>query len=371
MPDCPNCDTLLQRSIKYKKMIYRCKKCNGYLVSIANLRHQCSDQKMINDLWNEARNAPHNQGKECAYCSRSMSSVKLHSDSVSIDIDICSHCLCFWFDDHEFGLVPMQTKSEKPELKIEEKYKKELLPLKLHILKQNKDELVEMETPRGINFIFTILGLPYEVDEDWFSIKPVVTWAFTGVMILLYIITVFEGDLFIRSFGFIPDQFFRSFGITAVSSFFLHASIFHLLGNLYFFLIFGDNVEDDIGPYSFVILLLVSHFFGLLLHSLFDLRGDIPVIGASAGISGILAYYAVTFPKKRIGFMFRILYFIRFLKVPSILYFGLWIIMQIVYSITQSTHGNGGVSALGHLGGIIIGLVMAFYVNFKRQNESE
>jgi len=362
MPQCPVCKIPLQHHIIHKKMVYKCSSCQGHLVSITNLRNQCEDQSLINDLWNRARENKDLLGKRCPYCGKPMATEQLPSDIGNHKLDICTHCMCLWFDATELKALKLKEEKELTEDDlIEKKYGKELLAMKLELNKMDQESKEEKDPPSAANIGLAILGLPYEVGEKKIKNRPITTWALVAVMFFAFILSIIHKDI-IYTFGFIPELLFRNFGLTMITSFFLHGSLWHLISNTYFFIVFGDNVEDRLGHYAFFFMIFIAHFSGLLLHALFDPNGDIPLIGASGGISAVLAFYAISFPNKKIGFLFRIMYFFRFMKLPAWLYFGFWIVIQIIMSMFQTTGYGGSVSALGHLGGIIVGFITAVYV---------
>ncbi|MGV3756672.1 MAG: rhomboid family intramembrane serine protease, partial [Verrucomicrobiota bacterium] len=160
------------------------------------------------------------------------------------------------------------------------------------------------------------------------------------------------------AFGMIPDQIGRLGGLTMVTSFFLHGSWSHLLGNLYFLYVFGDNVENRIGWRRMLILVFVATIAGDLLHAAADSRSSVPCIGASGGISGVLAFYALAFPDKKISIFWASRYTMpRWIEMSAWTAFGLWIAMQTLI-VMQQLAGLGRVSALAHLGGVMAGAVV-------------
>src|SRR5207249_4486791 len=110
------------------------------------------------------------------------------------------------------------------------------------------------------------------------------------------------------------------------TSFFLHGGWVHLLGNLYFLLIFGDNVEDYLGRWRYLLLILLAMIVGDALHVLMDPRSAVPVIGASGGIAGIITFYALKFPRVRLGFLFRFWWF----HMPAYFALIMWVLLQFV-----------------------------------------
>ena len=169
----------------------------------------------------------------------------------------------------------------------------------------------------------------------------------------------------IKQWGFVPDDVFRHGGLTLVTSFFLHAGIWHLIGNMYFFLLLADNVEDHLGRSRFLLLLAAAHVAGMVLHAAFDPRGHVPCVGASAGISGVIAYYAVVFPHAKLGFLLRWFLLFRWIRMPAYVALVLYLVLQLIGAWAQVS-GFSSVSALGHLGGLGVGLAVACAVRLVR-----
>jgi len=223
------------------------------------------------------------------------------------------------------------------------------------VQRQREDE----ESPRvpieAWKWIPGLLGMPVELTEPSKSSRPWAVWGLSALIGLIFLATVGDLDTCVRELGFMPAKWSRHAGITIIASFFLHGGWLHLAGNLYFLLIFGDNVEDRLGRGKLLLLLLVSHLAGTLLHAALDPRGNIPLVGASAGISGVIAYYAIAFPRTRLGILFCFFWWIRLPALAMLLLYG---ILQILGAYGQ-IGGFGSVSNLGHLGGLAIGVLAA------------
>ena len=156
----------------------------------------------------------------------------------------------------------------------------------------------------------------------------------------------------VENWGLIPAEFGRHFGLTFLTSFFLHGSVFHLLGNLYFLIVFGDNTEDILGKRRFLLLLAMASFVGDACHIAFDPRAALPSVGASGGISGILAYYCLRFPTARVGFV----WWFRWFSVPVGIMFALWVSSEI-FDALWITAGFTQVAVFAHLGGAAVGVL--------------
>ena len=187
------------------------------------------------------------------------------------------------------------------------------------------------------------------------SERPLLTWTLAIGIFLVSAIAMFDLETLIRTYGLIPAEFDRLGGLTWLTSFFLHAGPLHLLGNLYFLVVFGDNVEKCFGSLELFILIVAAAVFGDFVHICFDPSSTIPCVGASGGISGVIAFYALRFPKMRLSMMF---WFIKpfWFRMSAIWLFFLWVLMQVVIS-GQQLAGLSSISGGAHLGGAFIGFV--------------
>jgi membrane associated rhomboid family serine protease len=143
------------------------------------------------------------------------------------------------------------------------------------------------------------------------------------------------------------------------SSMFLHRELMHLLGNMLFLYIFGDNVEDTFGHIGYLFFYLLCGIGSGLIHVLFNWGSGIPALGASGAISGVMGAYAVMFPSHRILTFF----FIFLIPVPAILILGYWFALQFVAGINGLGMATaGGVAWWAHIGGFLMGVVIALLV---------
>jgi membrane associated rhomboid family serine protease len=167
----------------------------------------------------------------------------------------------------------------------------------------------------------------------------------------------------------IPAEATRLNGLTFVTSFFLHAGIIHLAGNMYFLLVFGHAVENFLRPLRYLALIALAAFIGDLAHIALDPRSQIPCIGASGGIAGVITFYALNFPRMRLAFLMRFGFvWFRWIRLPAWFVFVLWILFQIIGTLEQKA-GMSSVSSAAHLGGAAMGVV-AWLVWRKTNNES-
>jgi len=206
-----------------------------------------------------------------------------------------------------------------------------------------------------------LVGLPVEAESRSLKNLPWVTWTVLAGMLLTYLAT--RGDLQgnADSLGFLPSEWARQGGLTVLTSFFLHGGLWHVLDNGWFLMVFGDDVEDQLGHVRFALLLLVATVSGDLAHLLADPSSTIPSVGASGGISGIVVFHALRFPRARIGLFLRYHWF----HVPAWSALALWLLLQAIGVVGQLA-GQSDVSAIAHLGGAVIGLLAWLLVRERR-----
>ena len=144
------------------------------------------------------------------------------------------------------------------------------------------------------------------------------------------------------------------------TSMFLHGGWMHLIGNVWFLWIFGNNVEDSMGHLRFLVFYLLTGVLAAAAHIVADPRSTIPMVGASGAISGIMGAYLVLYPKARVDTLFWFLFFIRVVPLPAWVMLGYWMVLQVGGTLATSVGGAGGVAYAAHLGGFIAGLVLVF-----------
>src|SRR5205814_889748 len=148
-------------------------------------------------------------------------------------------------------------------------------------------------------------GFPVEFDAPEEERRPWTTWLLTAIIVGVSLYTLPHLRDVVQHFGLIPAQPARLHYLTFVSSFFLHAGLIHLIGNMYFLIVFGDNVEGFLRPFRYLILIALAAFVGDLAHIAADPQSQTPCVGASGGIAGIITFYALKFPRVRLGFLLR------------------------------------------------------------------
>jgi membrane associated rhomboid family serine protease len=142
------------------------------------------------------------------------------------------------------------------------------------------------------------------------------------------------------------------------TSMFMHAGWLHLIGNMLYLWIFGNNVEDYLGHFRFIVFYVACGLIASFSHILFNLGSTVPMVGASGAIAGVLGAYLVLYPRARVRVLLFLFIFITTFTVPAWLVLGLWFVLQIINSLPEfSGSAGGGVAYLAHVGGFVAGLV--------------
>jgi membrane associated rhomboid family serine protease len=182
---------------------------------------------------------------------------------------------------------------------------------------------------------------------------PIVNWSIIIANVVVFIFTFSNLDEVISVFGFIP----ANFGIlTLFTSMFLHAGIAHIAGNMWYLIIFGDNVEDAFGHTAYFVFYMLSGLAASVLHFLLNLGSTIPAVGASGAISGVLGAYLIFFPNAEVYVSGS---YGRVGKVSAKLMLLLWFGFQLLSSMSTFMGEDEGIAFFAHIGGFIFGVVAA------------
>jgi len=141
--------------------------------------------------------------------------------------------------------------------------------------------------------------------------------------------------------------------LALLTSMFMHGSLMHLFGNMLFLWIFGNNIEDYLGRISFIFFYLAAGVGASLIHVLFNFNSNIPVLGASGAVSGVMGAYLILYPHARVKTLVFVLFFVTFVDIPAYILLGIWFVFQFFYA------GSGaGIAWLAHVGGFLIGILL-------------
>ena len=196
---------------------------------------------------------------------------------------------------------------------------------------------------------------------------PLVTYALIALNVLFFFVELSAGDAFVIKWAFVPSRFLANpFGdfLTLFSSIFMHAGWVHLGGNMLYLWIFGDNVEDRFGHMKFSIFYLLCGLAATLAQLAFSIESNVPNLGASGAIAGVLGAYILLFPKGKVN----VLMGRGVIPMPALVVIGLWIVLQFFSGIGSiaNTADTGGVAYMAHIGGFIAGFVLTYLFRGSR-----
>ena len=149
--------------------------------------------------------------------------------------------------------------------------------------------------------------------------------------------------------------------VTILTSMFLHGGFLHIIGNMLFLWVFGNNVEDAMGKLRFIVFYLLAGAVAVYAQSVIDTSSAVPTIGASGAVAGVLGAYILLHPKARVVTLVIIIFFVTLIEIPAMILLGIWAALQFVPALGQVGAGDLGgdsVAYLAHVGGFIFGLVM-------------
>ena len=220
--------------------------------------------------------------------------------------------------------------------------------------------------------------IPIRDDRPSFT-TPFINYLLIALNTLVFLYEVLLGphtrEVFVYQFGVEPLRVLAALGLANVhvpdpsaipllTSMFLHASWLHLIGNMWVLWIFGDNIEDYLGHFGYLIFYLVSGLSASVLHIALNPSSTIPSVGASGAIAGVMGAYFLLFPSARVLTLVPLIIFFTFIWLPAWIVLGYWFVLQFLSgaatSIAYSTRtgGGGGIAFWAHVGGFVAGIIM-------------
>ncbi|MFQ5776008.1 MAG: rhomboid family intramembrane serine protease [Kiloniellaceae bacterium] len=209
-------------------------------------------------------------------------------------------------------------------------------------------------------------------DDNPTTLRPVVTVGLIAACVLVFLwqisLSPYDAQRAVYAFGMIPAVLFGERALppevaaipaelSLITAMFLHGGWMHLLGNMLYLWIFGNNVEDAMGHGRFIVFYALSGIAAALAQAAQDPGSTVPMIGASGAIGGVLGGYVLLFPRARVLVLVPIGFFLTTLRVPALLVLGLWFVLQFLY--TAMTAGQaGGVAYWAHIGGFVAGMIL-------------
>ena len=222
-------------------------------------------------------------------------------------------------------------------------------------------------------------------DENPSRSAPIITRALIVLNAAAFIYQLMLGPdlhVFMYTWGMVParvtlalrygEESLVAPSLTLLTSMFLHGGWLHLIGNMWYLWIFGDNVEDRLGRGRFLLFYLAAGLVAALLHYALNTDSRLPTVGASGAIAGVLGAYLVAFPHARVITLVPFFPFFQVMALPAVVVLGLWFVMQFFSGFLSLGFGSGGgVAWWAHIGGFAFGLIGMRLLGGRRQHTSE
>src|SRR3989337_263892 len=207
---------------------------------------------------------------------------------------------------------------------------------------------------------------------------PIVTISLIVLNVIIFFYEVSLGaqfDTFINTFGAKPLYILNmasppglpSPHLTIFSSMFLHGGFFHVAGNMLYLWIFGNNIEDSMGHFKFIVFYLISGIVAVYIFAFMNPGSTTPMVGASGAVSGVLGAYLVLFPRAKVLTLIPFGFYMQVIRVPAVFVLGFWIVLQILNGMVSRGSG-GGVAWFAHIGGFLAGVVLVGL--FKKRRDA-
>lgn len=212
--------------------------------------------------------------------------------------------------------------------------------------------------------------MPLGDDNSLRKTTPIITYTLIAMNALFFLAELSGGEEFVKQWAFVPQSFsadpLANFP-TLFTSMFMHAGWLHLTGNMLYLWIFGDNVEDRLGKIKYIFLYILSGIAATCAQYVFSPHSNLPNVGASGAIAGVLGAYVLFFPGQKINVLFGR----SVVAMQAIIVIGFWFFLQFISGVGSlySAEDTGGVAYMAHIGGFIAGLAVALIFRFTERKE--
>ena len=220
-------------------------------------------------------------------------------------------------------------------------------------------------------------------DDNPTSSKPIVTYYLIGICVFVFLIELssssYRTGTFFYSFGLIPsvllgnkqlsqELYMIPAFLTIFTSMFVHGGFMHLIGNMLYMWIFADNIEDNLGKKRFIIFYLLCGVGAAMAQVFMDTQSQVPMVGASGAIGGVLGAYLINHPNARVLVLIPFGFFSQIIKIRALYVLGFWFVLQFINSAMSNPQG-GGVAYAAHIGGFLSGIILILFFNKKRSRK--
>lgn len=349
--NCVSCkEPLVRLSRPATVRAWKCSSCQSIAAEIGSLSDSVPRVR-VEALEKAIFDAPSGD-RACPKCGLFMRRGPVRGGYGTIEVDGCVPCRIAWFDQGELKSLRAGFGPDGSQLPSS------MTPDERHAWRMNqiRESGLQYEEDMNASILALVLRIPLPEPVRGHARTSWTTWGLAALVTVTSVAGFVTGvQTTALRFGLIPAHLDRGRMVTLVTHFFVHADPFHLMGNLAYFIVFGTRVEALIGPARFGCVILLATIAGGLAHAAGAPDPSIPLIGASGGISGVIAAYVSLRPRSTI----RMMLWYQLVRIPAYAYFVFWIVLQMVGAAAQLTHMSA-VSALGHLGGAAVGFLLGF-----------
>lgn len=367
---CPVCSNLLQQAKTKSAIIDVCPACKGIwfdageqFVDLARSLSKSEDIPSEKLRLFEKRNVQTlktiKEGyKLCPICSKELRKFNYSYDS-NIFLDKCRYCGGIWTDGGEVRRIASYLKTDPRVVEIGKYFAEHVRKMEdAEDIKNLGEMLSSRVSPAVLFWPKIVVPLSDDTPRERFPAVTVSIIALCTLTFICQMLLVSEPEAFVRNFGFISGDFF-SLGL--ITSMFLHGDILHLIFNMFFLWLFGDNIEDRFGHWWFIVFYFACDIFANILHSIFNWGSPIPAIGASGAISGIMGAYFIIYPTAQV----KLFVVYRIMHIPASWYLGGWFFFQLMAGFLSKGIGVSDIAWFAHIGGFVFGGIVA-YIHKRR-----
>jgi len=352
---CPRCLKILTRTKTEFGLLWSCLDCGGRAINVGMLRPRI-EREFMNNLWLSVRDEAE-AGKmsiyRCPSCNLPMHAAIVEGVAGRMEVDGCDTCQFLWFDKGEAGAMPLlppkALRAKVPRLDG-------IQAVRLGELMREGKDVSSTPPESGWEHAMTVLGFPVEEDSSFVERIPWVTWI-TALLIVLCGVAAFAAGMeaSIAEYALHPAEAFRHYGTTFVTAFLLHGGLIHLGVCTYFLLLVGDNVEEFAGGLTVVWHLVLGTLVASALYLLLAEQDAEPLFGAGGGVTALIVYYALQFPRIRLCFALHLGFFFRWFRMTVGVAVLLWMGFLFV-GAWKEWPGFSILAAKAHLSGGLVGL---------------
>ena len=351
--ECPHCATALEEVVERGTTVSRCPECRGFWIATVDLRAYVDplvddsiippeEVLLVQPVVSGAKETSH----PCPGCGE-MLWLRDFSYNTGTVVERCLDCGGIWMEEAQVAEFVRLFKHMRATPAFAEEYRTQL----------DAEQAEEPPVSKKAQ-VYRIAGffLPMVYDDTERSIFPWFTVGLIAANTLMLLYLILAGYTVPSFLLLVPGHVFdRGWGIALVTHMFLHAGFFHFAGNMVYLWVFGDNVEEEFGHRVFALFYALSGLGAAAFHILRDLDSEIPMVGASGAVAGVMGAYLVFHPKGNIVWTNGFLKF----AMPAWVFLALWIAYQGFLALAESSGANSGIAWDAHIAGFVVGVVTA------------